>query len=57
MSTQLLAGKRGVIFEPSTTKASPGRSPRSAPSREQNLPLTNAPVALRFGSLNELGEN
>ena len=56
MSTQLLAGKRGVIFGALDNQSIAWQVAEVCAEQGAKFTLTNAPVALRFGSLTELGE-
>ena len=55
-SPQLLAGKRGVIFGALDDQSIAWHIAETCADMGAKFTLTNAPVALRFGSLNELGE-
>ena len=56
MATQLLAGKRGVIFGALDDQSIAWAVAEVCASMGAKFTLTNAPVALRFGQLDELGE-
>ncbi|MGB3548119.1 MAG: SDR family oxidoreductase [Saprospiraceae bacterium] len=56
MATQLLAGKRGVIFGALDEQSIAWKIAEACHEHGATFTLTNAPVALRFGQLNELGE-
>lgn len=56
MIPQLLAGKRGVIFGALDDQSIAWHIAETCAEMGAKFTLTNAPVALRFGSLNALGE-
>ena len=56
MSNQLLKDKRGIIFGALDEKSIAWAIAEKCVSQGANITLTNAPVALRFGKINELGE-
>lgn len=56
MSNNLLAGKKGIIFGALDDKSIAWKVAERCVEEGAQITLTNAPVALRFGSLNELGE-
>lgn len=56
MSNNLLAGKRGIIFGALDDKSIAWTIAEKCVEQGAKITLTNAPVALRFGKLNELGE-
>lgn len=56
MANNLLAGKRGIIFGALDDKSIAWRIAERCVEEGAQITLTNAPVALRFGQLNELGE-
>ena len=56
MTPQLLAGKRGVIFGALDDQSIAWHIAEVCAEMGAKFTLTNAPVALRFGSINELAE-
>lgn len=56
MSNQLLAGKRGIVFGALDEKSIAWAVAEQCVAEGASITLTNAPVALRFGKINELGE-
>lgn len=56
MNGQLLAGKRGVISGALDPDSIAWKIAEQCVAHGAKITLTNAPVALRFGQLNELGE-
>jgi enoyl-[acyl-carrier protein] reductase I len=55
MNTQLLAGKRGIIFGALDEKSIAWNVALKAIAAGASFTLTNAPIALRFGKIQELG--
>lgn len=56
MSNQLLAGKRGVISGALDQDSIAWKVAEKCVAQGASITLTNAPVALRFGGIQELGE-
>ncbi len=56
MSTQLLAGKRGIIFGALDERSIATQVAEVAKAHGASFVLSNAPVALRMGDLQKLGE-
>lgn len=56
MANQLLAGKKGVIFGALDEKSIAWKIAERCVEEGATITLTNAPVAMRFGKINELGE-
>ncbi len=56
MSNQLLQGKKGVVFGALDDKSIAWKVAEHCVAQGANITLTNAPVALRFGKIQELGE-
>ena len=56
MANNLLKGKTGVIFGALDEKSIAWKVAERCHGEGAKLVLTNAPVALRFGKINELGE-
>lgn len=56
MATQLLAGKRGVIFGALDEKSIAWQVAEAVTAHGAKIVLTNAPVAMRMGTLQQLGE-
>ncbi len=56
MSNNLLSGKRGVIFGALDEKSIAWKVAERCVEQGAHITLTNAPVALRFGKIQELGE-
>ena len=56
MSKQLLAGKRGIVFGALDEKSIAWAVAEKCVEEGAKITLTNAPVALRFGKINELAE-
>ncbi|HFC00304.1 MAG TPA: SDR family oxidoreductase [Phaeodactylibacter sp.] len=56
MSNNLLAGKKGIIFGALDEKSIAWKVAEKCVEQGAKITLTNAPVALRFGKINELGE-
>lgn len=53
---QLLAGKKGIIFGALDESSIATHVARQCVAEGANITLTNAPVAMRFGSIQKLGE-
>lgn len=56
MANNLLAGKRGVIFGALDEKSIAWKVAEQCVAQGAAITLTNAPVAMRFGQIKELGE-
>lgn len=56
MSNNLLANKKGIIFGALDEKSIAWKIAERCVEEGATITLTNAPVALRFGKINELGE-
>jgi len=56
MAYQLLKGKKGIIFGALDEKSLAWRTALRCYEEGAELVLTNAPVALRMGEINKLGE-
>ncbi|MEO1434515.1 MAG: SDR family oxidoreductase [Bacteroidota bacterium] len=56
MSNNLLAGKRGIIFGALDDKSIAWKVAERCVEEGATITLSNAPVALRFGKIQELGE-
>lgn len=56
MSHELLKGKRGIIFGALDDKSIAWKVAERCVEEGANITLTNAPVALRFGGIQELGK-
>ncbi|HRG19375.1 MAG TPA: SDR family oxidoreductase [Saprospiraceae bacterium] len=56
MHTSLLAGKKGIIFGALDEKSIAWKVAERAVEEGAHIVLTNAPVALRMGTINELAE-
>lgn len=56
MAEQLLAGKRGVIFGALDERSIAWHVAKAAKAHGAQIVLTNAPVAMRMGTLQQLGE-
>ncbi|MEL7020593.1 MAG: SDR family oxidoreductase, partial [Bacteroidota bacterium] len=56
MTDQLLAGKRGVIFGALDEQSIAWKVAQRCVAAGATITLTNAPVALRFGGIQKLGE-
>ena len=56
MSTNLLAGKKGIIFGALDEKSIAWKTALACHAQGAKLVLTNAPVALRMGEINKLSE-
>lgn len=56
MANNLLAGKRGVIFGALDEKSIAWKVAERVVEEGARITLTNAPVAMRFGEINKLGE-
>lgn len=56
MSNNLLSGKKGIIFGALDEKSIAWAVAEKCHEQGANIVLTNAPVALRFGKINELAE-
>ena len=56
MANQLLAGKRGIIFGALDEQSIAWKVAERAHAEGGQFLLTNAPVAMRFGKINELAE-
>ena len=56
MSHQLLQGKKGIIFGALDSQSIAWKTAESVHAQGGEIVLTNAPVTLRMGTINELGE-
>ena len=56
MSYNLLKGKRGIIFGALNEDSIAWEVAKKAHEEGANFVLTNAPIALRFGKIDELGK-
>ena len=56
MSNNLLKGKRGIIFGALDEQSIAWKVAEKCHEQGVVITLTNAPVAMRFGKINELGE-
>ena len=56
MSNNLLKGKRGIIFGALDEQSIAWKVAKKCHEQGAAITLTNAPVAMRFGKINELGE-
>ena len=56
MSHQLLKGKKGIIFGALDSQSIAWKTAESVHAQGGEIVLTNAPVAMRMGTINELGE-
>jgi enoyl-[acyl-carrier protein] reductase I len=56
MGNNLLAGKRGVVFGALDEKSIATKIAERCVAEGAVITLTNAPVAMRFGTINEIGE-
>ena len=56
MSNSILKGKKGIIFGALDSKSIAWKVAEAAHTEGANFVLTNAPVALRMGGINELAE-
>ncbi|HHH49375.1 MAG TPA: SDR family oxidoreductase [Saprospiraceae bacterium] len=56
MGNNLLAGKRGIIFGAMDDKSIAWKIAERCVDEGASITLTNAPVALRFGTIHELGK-
>jgi len=56
MSNNLLAGKKGVIFGALDNQSIAWKVAETCVAQGAQIVLTNAPVAMRFGEIKELGE-
>ncbi len=56
MSSQLLAGKKGIIFGALDEQSIAWKVAEKVVEHGASITLTNAPVALRFGKIQQLGE-
>jgi enoyl-[acyl-carrier protein] reductase I len=56
MSTKLLAGKKGIIFGALDDQSIATHVARTCVAHGAQIVLTNAPVAMRFGEIQKLGE-
>ena len=56
MANNLLAGKKGIIFGALDDKSIAWKIAERCVEEGAEITLTNAPVALRFGAINALGE-
>ncbi|MCB0659651.1 MAG: SDR family oxidoreductase [Saprospiraceae bacterium] len=56
MGKQILEGKRGIIFGALDSKSIAWKVAERCVDEGAQIVLTNAPVAMRFGEINELGE-
>ena len=54
MSHQLLAGKKGIIFGALDNQSIAWKTAESVHEQGGQIVLTNAPVALRMGTINNL---
>ena len=57
MANNLLSGKRGIIFGALDQQSIAWKIAEKAHAEGARFTLTNAPVALRFGTINELAES
>lgn len=57
MSNNLLSGKRGIIFGALDQQSIAWKIAEKAHTEGARFTLTNAPVALRFGTINELADS
>ena len=55
MANQILAGKKGVVFGALDEKSIAWKIAERCVEEGATITLTNAPVAMRFGKINELG--
>ena len=56
MSNNLLKGKKGIIFGALDEKSIAWKTAQKCHDQGASLVLSNAPVALRMGEINKLGE-
>ena len=56
MALQLLAGKRGIIFGALNKESIAWKVAESAHAAGAKFTLTNAPIAMRMGEINELAK-
>ena len=56
MSNQLLKGKKGIIFGALDEQSIAWKVAERVVEEGATITLTNAPVAMRFGKINELAE-
>ena len=56
MSNGILKGKRGIIFGALDSKSIAWKVAEHAKAEGAEIVLTNAPIALRMGTINELAE-
>lgn len=56
MSSQLLKGKKGIIFGALDERSIAWKTAQSAVAHGAEIVLTNAPIALRMGKINELAK-
>ena len=56
MSSQLLKGKKGIIFGALDERSIAWKTAQSAVAQGAEIVLTNAPIALRMGKINELAK-
>ena len=56
MANNLLAGKKGIIFGALDEQSIAWKVAERCAEEGARITLTNAPVAMRFGKINELGE-
>ena len=56
MSNNLLKGKRGIIFGALDSKSIAWKVAENCKEQGAEFVLTNAPIALRMGTINELAE-
>ena len=56
MANNLLSGKKGIIFGALDNKSLAWKVAERCAEEGAKITLTNAPVALRFGQIKELGE-
>lgn len=56
MSTQLLSGKRGIIFGALDSSSIAWKIAEKAHAHGAKLTLTNAPIAMRLGAINDLAK-
>ena len=57
MTHNLLSGKRGIIFGALDEQSIAWKVAEAVVAQGANITLTNAPVALRFGKIQQLGES
>ena len=56
MSNNLLKGKRGIIFGALDSKSIAWKVAEHCKEQGAEFVLTNAPIAMRMGTINELAE-